>query len=61
MVRNQDIREALKNKNVYTWELAERIGVHETTLYRYLRKDLSSQEKQRYLELITEIANIKTK
>ncbi|TRM10680.1 hypothetical protein FH966_02515 [Lentibacillus cibarius] len=60
MARNQDIRRALKNQAVHTWELAERLGVHETTLYRYLRKDLPRQQKQEYLQMINEIANSKS-
>ncbi|TMN21833.1 hypothetical protein [Lentibacillus cibarius] len=61
MVRNQAIRDELKNQTVRTWELAEHLGVHETTLYRYLRKNLSREQKQRYLQAINEIAKSKAR
>jgi ribosome-binding protein aMBF1 (putative translation factor) len=61
MLPNQDIRDAIKRQGICTWELAEKIGVHETTLYRYLRKELPEQEKQKYYALIFEIAKSKRK
>lgn len=61
LLPNNDIRAALKNQNVFTWELAKKLGIHETTLYRYLRSDLPIRQKQQYQQLITEIANSKTK
>lgn len=50
-----DIREFMKESNVFTWQLAEKLGVHENTVYRLLRKELPTQKKLEILQVITEI------
>ena len=54
--RNQDIRLYAMNRNVRFWEIAERMGKSETTLYRLLRKQLSDSQKQEFIDMIDCIA-----
>lgn len=51
--RNEEIRIA-KGK-IPTWVIAERLGIHENTLYHIMRKKLPEVEKQRILAAIHEI------
>lgn len=55
MKRNNDIRAAAKANGVYLYEIAEKIGVSEPTLIRYLRKELSGSMKAKALAAIEEI------
>jgi DNA-binding NtrC family response regulator len=52
MKPNRDIREAIKEAGILTWEVANFLKIHETTLYRRLRKEFSDQEKKRILGVI---------
>lgn len=59
MLPNQEIRKELRRKGIYTWELAKELKIHETTLYRYLRSELPLSQKNKYLTLISKLANEK--
>lgn len=54
--RNVEIRQAIKSSNLYVWQVAERLGVHENTLFRTLRKELPTEKKA---EILTIISNLK--
>lgn len=49
---NQEIRSALKESGMKHWELAAAIGVDETTLCRWLRKELPDDKKSDILHII---------
>lgn len=49
---NIEIRNALKQKRMYNYELAELLGITEWTLSRKLRKELPDEEKQKILGVI---------
>lgn len=49
---NIEIRNTLKQKRMYNYELAELLGITEWTLSRKLRKELPEDEKQKILEVI---------
>ena len=53
---NTDIREAMRIKKVPVYAIADVMGVHENTLFRRLRYELSEQEKQKYFCIIDEIS-----
>lgn len=53
---NQDIRQAIKKANLKHWEVAELIGLSETTLVRKLRKELPEEEKKNILKIISELS-----
>ena len=49
---NAKIREALKENNLRQWELADLLGIAETTLCVRLRKELPENEKKEIIALI---------
>ena len=53
---NELISEALKKYGVTRWQLADALGVHESSVYRFLRHELPPEEQERYVQLIKETA-----
>lgn len=53
---NLIIRKALRENNVYLWELADILGVSEATLIRKMRKEYPEEEQLRIAEMISEYA-----
>lgn len=51
---NQEVREALQNKGMKQWELADLLGISEFTLTRWLRKELTEDKKELLLKAINE-------
>lgn len=49
---NVEIRRAAGGAGVKLWELAEALGIADTSLSRKLRRELPDDEKQRILEII---------
>lgn len=56
MRQNEDIRAAAKRSGVYLWEVAERWGVSEFTLFRRLRRELEDADKDTLLDIIQQIS-----
>lgn len=54
-VNNADIRDELKNANVYLWQIAAKIGVAESTFIRWMRFELSDEQKQQVRDAIKEV------
>jgi len=55
MKPNQEIRDFLASKGLYIWQLAEMVGIHETTMTKWLRVPLNVEQKQRVDEAINEL------
>lgn len=53
---NMEIREEAKRNGVRLWQVADRIGVNDGNLSRKLRHELPPEEKERYLNIIHQIA-----
>ena len=51
---NERIRKVMKDKNLKQWQVAEIIGVSETTMVRKMRAELSKAEQDRIIKLIKE-------
>lgn len=51
-MNNLEIRQAMKERRLFNYELAEMLGISEFTLSRKLRNELPQEEKERILELI---------
>jgi transposase-like protein len=51
--RNQDIKKA--KGNLPNWAIAEKLGIHENTLYRWLRSEMSDEKKQLVIDAINEL------
>jgi len=54
---NAEIRELIRQKGLFHWEVADLLGVSENTVYRKLRSEIPEEEKQRWLELINGVPN----
>lgn len=55
-MRNEAIKVALKQNAVYQWEVAELLGIPETTFSRKLRHELPEADKALILEAVEKIA-----
>lgn len=53
---NDDLRERAQKKGVYLWQIAERLGVHPSTMSVRLRRELGKDEKKTVQRIIDEIA-----
>lgn len=54
-MNNREIRQAAISAGVKLWEVAEALGVADTTLSRRMRRELPDEEKGKILEIIKEI------
>lgn len=53
---NQIIRNELRERKVYQWELAKALGISEATMVRKMRTEISDEETTDLLALIDMIA-----
>ena len=51
-MNNLEIRQAMKERRMFNYELAELMGISEFTLSRKLWNELPQEEKERILNLI---------
>lgn len=52
-VRNEDIRKA--KGNIPAWVIAERLGIHENSFFRLLRREIPANKKTQILKIINDI------
>lgn len=52
---NREVRQVMKDKRVYQWEVAEVLGVHESTIIRWMRTKLPEDRKNDILEAVTAV------
>lgn len=52
---NDWLRELARNHNIKLWQIAERIGVSDTTFSKMLRRELSDDKKNLIINTINEI------
>lgn len=52
---NKEIESLLKQEKIYKWEIAERLGLHETSFCRWWRKQLSEEQVRQVLSVVEEI------
>lgn len=55
-MKNHEIRQRAKERNVRLWQIAEGLGVTDSTFSRMLRKELSEESRQMALKLIDQLA-----
>lgn len=55
MKANNEIRTLAAENNIYIWQIADKLGVHENTLLRWMRKELPKETKDKILNAINEI------
>lgn len=53
---NADIKEYARQRKVFLWEVAVKMGIWDTALTRRMRSEFSPEERERVIKLIDEIA-----
>lgn len=56
-MKNRAVHEAFEKSNVKKWEVAEKLGIADTTFSKKLRKELPESEKQKILKIIEGFAS----
>lgn len=59
MRANKEIKTRAKEKGVFLWEVADKLGMIDTSFSRKLRHELPANEKNRILKIIDEISECK--
>ena len=54
-ISNADIREEIKAKGLFLWQVAAKLGVAESTFIRWMRMEMDDETKCRVREAIREI------
>lgn len=54
-LQNQDLRKLIREKNIYLWQVADEIGIAESTLLRWLRYPLDDEKRKLFLEAVKRI------
>jgi DNA-binding Xre family transcriptional regulator len=52
MINNKQIRKAMIENDIRQWELAEKLGIADSSLSRKFRQELFEEEKNRILAII---------
>lgn len=52
---NFEIKAMIKAEKIPYWKIGEKLGVHENTVLRRLRREFSEKEKQDFINAISEI------
>lgn len=53
---NKEIKEAIKDANLFQWQIADCLNMAESTFYRKMRHILPDAEKQRIFEAIEKLS-----
>lgn len=53
---NQEIRKLMREKKVFQWQIADRLGISEGGLCRKLRHELPKEEGENILTIIHDIS-----
>lgn len=52
---NADVRQKIKESNVYHWAVADAIGISESTFTKWMRKELPPEKKQEIFKAIEQL------
>lgn len=55
VLANQDIRTEMHKSRLHVYEIAEALGIHEKSIPRMLRKELSDEKKAEIRKVIAEL------
>ena len=55
-MNNLEVRQAMKLNRVFSYEVAEALGIADTTMSRKMRKELDTEEKEKVLAIIEKLA-----
>ena len=54
-MKNQDIRQEIRQAGLYMWQVAEKIGLNDGNFSRLLRRELSDKRKAQIRAAIAEL------
>ena len=54
-MNNLEVRTAIRNAGLYQWQVGEYLGLSESAVCRKLRKELTNEERERFLTAIREL------
>lgn len=54
-MNNDEIRIQMKQSNIYLWQIAEKLNIHESTLCKWFRRPLTKDQKTLVLLAIEDI------
>lgn len=54
-MNNQQIREVMRENNIYMWQVAKKLNICETSFCKLFREELTQERKQQVLSAIMEI------
>lgn len=52
---NKEIRAIMKQEKIFIWQIAEVLSIHETTMIKRFRTEMSDKQKQEVISAIEEI------
>ncbi|MEZ3453130.1 MAG: hypothetical protein K1W17_02050 [Oscillospiraceae bacterium] len=55
-IANSDIRKLMKQQKVPAYAIAAVLGVHENTVFRRLRFELSETDRKKFVQIINDVA-----
>lgn len=55
-MKNSQIRNKAKQSNIHLWQIANKLGITDSTFSRKLRFELSEDETKKILDIIDELA-----
>ena len=58
-MKNVEIRNRAKERGVFLWDIAEKLGINDGNLSRRLRKELSESQKEQIFGIIDELSEEK--
>ena len=57
LVRNLEVKEAIKKARLYQYQIAQKLGITEITLCVWFRSELSPDRKEKILNAIAELVS----
>ena len=54
---NESIRQAANDAGVWLWQIAEELGISDTTFSKKLRRELPAGQKETIFEIIEKLSN----
>lgn len=54
-MNNKEMETLLKQEGIYKWQIAKKIGIHETTFIRWFREPLTQEQQMQVKSAIADI------
>ena len=54
-MNNTQIKAVMRDNNIYMWQVAKKLNVHESSFCKWFREELSEERKQQVILAVEEI------